>query len=113
MIMDDRFIQHPVLKWRHHLQDPVQFIEVIPNAIPDCEDTVVVVSGSQHHETHCYQYNNGEYEVRHTFPLSGNTVMNPPLSTVLPWKVSLVLGGLPVVRVPFGGLRSLMYLCNI
>ncbi|XP_031571801.1 uncharacterized protein LOC116305938 isoform X2 [Actinia tenebrosa] len=86
LIMDDRFIQHPVLKWRHHLQDPVQYIEVINSAVP--RDTVITVSGSQHHETHCFQYNWGECDVRYTFPYGGENLVNPPVSTVLPWKVS-------------------------
>ncbi|KAK3737754.1 hypothetical protein QZH41_017219, partial [Actinostola sp. cb2023] len=86
MIMDDRFVHHPVLKWHHHLQDPVQFIEIVPNVVPDSNDTVVMVTGSYHRETHCYQYCSGERKVSRTLAMMGNSVVTPPVSTRLPWK---------------------------
>ena len=78
MILDDRFLQHPVLKWRHHNEDPVQFINVVCNAIPQCNDTIVMVSGSSHGQTHCFQYSDTAATI--TEPL-------PPKSTSSPWKV--------------------------
>ena len=78
LLLDDRFVQHPVLKWRHHLRDPVQFTDVVCNALPGPDDFVLLISGSQHRETHCYQYSDKEGTL-------------PPRSTSLPWKVITVI----------------------
>ena len=78
LLLDDRFVQHPVLKWRHHLRDPVQFTDVVCNGLPGPDDFVLLISGSQHRETHCYQYSDKEGTL-------------PPRSTSLPWKVITVI----------------------
>lgn len=88
MILDDRYLQHPVLKWRHHIEDLVQFIDITCNAIPDCDDTVVLVSGSKHHQTHCFQYSGTNGHSDRVLTASRGQTYVPPTSTCLPWKVS-------------------------
>lgn len=91
MILDDRFLHHPVLKWRHHNEDPIQFISVACNVIPECSDTILVISGSNHRQTHCFQYSNSQVQVKGSFPLTTEQKCLPPQSTSLPWKVSYSL----------------------
>jgi len=91
MILDDRFLHHPVLKWRHHNEDPIQFISVACNVIPECSDTILVISGSNHRQTHCFQYSNSQEQVKGSFPLTTEQKCLPPQSTCLPWKVSYSL----------------------
>lgn len=88
MLLDDRFLHHPVLKWRHHNEDPVQLIDVACNAVPECDDTVLVTSGSNHRQTHCFQYSHSQVQADCSFPLITNQQYSPPQSTSLPWKVS-------------------------
>ena len=88
MILDDRYLQHPVLKWRHHIEDLVQFIDITCNAIPDCDDTVVLVSGSKHHQTHCFQYSGTKGHSDMVLTASRGQTYVPPTSTCLPWKVN-------------------------
>ena len=88
MLLDDRFLHHPVLKWRHHNEDPVQFIDVACNAIPECHDTVLVISGSNHRQTHCFQYSDSQMQAECSLnPLMAEQQHLPPHSTSLPWKV--------------------------
>lgn len=89
MLLDDRYLQHPVLKWRHHNEDPVQFIDVVCDAILQCDDTVLVISGSNHQQTHCFQMSSGSHVSTDTPSASTTQQCNiPPQSTSLPWKVS-------------------------
>ena len=89
MILDDRYLQHPVLKWRHHNEDPVQFINVVSDVLSECKDTVLVIAGSNHQQTHCFQYSGSQVL---TNSLSAATTKQhhylPPQSTSLPWKVN-------------------------
>lgn len=89
MLLDDRYLQHPVLKWRHHNEDPVQFIDVVCDAILQCDDTVLVISGSNHQQTHCFQMSSGSH-VSTDKPSACTTQQCniPPQSTSLPWKVN-------------------------
>ena len=87
MLLDDRFLHHPVLKWRHHNEDPVQFINVTCDAIQGCDDTVLVISGSNHRQTHCFQYSDSQSQAG-VLPLVKKECYLPPQSTSLPWKVS-------------------------
>lgn len=91
MLLDDRFLHHPVLKWRHHNEDPIQFIDVACNAIPECDDTVLVLSGSHHRQTHCFQYSDSQFQADASFPFIAEQQYLPPQSTSLPWKVSYIL----------------------
>ena len=92
MILDDRFLHHPVLKWRHHNEDPVQFINVVCNVIPEYSDTVLVISGSYHRQTHCFQYSDSQpVGVKGSSPLTTEQQYLPPQSTSLPRKVSCLL----------------------
>ncbi|XP_022791777.1 uncharacterized protein LOC111331015 [Stylophora pistillata] len=88
LLIDDRFLQHPVLKWRHHNEDPVQFINVNCDTIQGCNDTVLVISGSNHRQTHCFQYSEGQSQAGDVLPLTKEECYLPPQSTTLPWKVS-------------------------
>ncbi|XP_001635955.2 uncharacterized protein LOC5515855 [Nematostella vectensis] len=83
LLLDDRFVQHPALSWRHHLQDPVQFMDVTT----DHTDTILMLSGSIHREVHCFRYSSGN-EVHCAVPLAGAVSTQPPSSSGLPWKVS-------------------------
>ena len=88
VILDDRFVQNPILKWRHHLQNPAQFLQIMHNVFPDCDDAIIVVSGSRYYESHCYQYCPSSIaEVRSSMTLSAEPIVLPPSSTSLPWKV--------------------------
>lgn len=88
LLLDDRFLQHPVLKWRHHYEDPVQFINVNCDTIQGRNDTRLVISGSNHQQTHCFQYFEGESQAGDVIPLNKEDCYLPPQSTTLPWKVS-------------------------
>ena len=85
MILDDRFLQHPVLMWRHHNDDPIQFINVTYDAIPHCDDSVVMISGSRHGQTHCFQYSDCSQVTR--LPVTASKYL-PPQSVSSPWKVN-------------------------
>ena len=84
----DQSLQRPVLKWRQHIEDPVQFVDITCNAIPDCDDTVVLVSGSKHHQTHCFQYSGTKGHSDRVLTASRGQTYVPPTSTCLPWKVN-------------------------
>ena len=84
----DQSLQRPVLKWRHHIQDPVQFVDITCNAIPGYDDTVVLTSGSKHHQTHCFQYSGTKGHSDRVLTASRGQTYVPPTSTCLPWKVN-------------------------
>ena len=86
--LDDRYLQHPVLKWRHHIEDPVQFIDITCNAIPGCDDTVVLTSRSKHHQSHCFQYSGTKRNSKRVLTASIEQTYVPPTSTCLVWTVS-------------------------
>ena len=88
VILDDRFLQHPVLKWRHHNEDPVQFINVVSDVLCECDDTVLVISGSNHQQTHCFQYSGSQVLANRSSASTTEQRYLPPQSTSLPWKVN-------------------------
>lgn len=87
MIMDERFLQNPVLKWHHSLDEPIKHLDVVTNAFPGCGDVLLVCGGYNSHDIHCYQYCHGENS-----PYSLGTAANigglPAQATSSPWKVS-------------------------
>ena len=99
VILDDRFVQSPVLKWHHHLRTPAQFLQVVHNLFPDCDDGVIVISGSRHYESHCYQYCPEYEDTQSSMMLTGGKNILPPSSTSLQWKASNLIYHI----MPFAG----------
>lgn len=87
VIMDERFQQNPVLKWCHSLESPIKHINVVPNAITDCQDVLLVVGGFKNHEVHCHQYCYGE-NTPHALGMVSNMGGLPARSSCSPWKIS-------------------------
>ena len=88
-VMDMRFQQNPVLKWCHSLEEPVKYINVLPD--PTSADVLAFVGNYKSHEVHCFQYCYGETWNAPLAIIDDLTSVLPPRSTSNPWKVQYYL----------------------
>ncbi|XP_028414421.1 uncharacterized protein LOC114537564 [Dendronephthya gigantea] len=85
-VIDQRFQQHPLLKWCHSLEHPPKYINVAPD--PTSEETLVFLGCYENHDVHCFQYCSGEKWNSPLGMMDHLTAVLPPRSTSNPWKVS-------------------------
>lgn len=84
-VIDQRFQQHPLLKWCHSLEHTPKYINVSPD--PTSEDTLVFLGCYENHDVHCFQYCSGEKWNSPLGMMDHMTAVLPPQSTSNPWKV--------------------------